>query len=80
MGVPAMYLVDGGLTAALLGGGLLLLVAVWWSLRGNGLAVPRDGWPVPVRLAALAGWVLWVGGLALQVLGHFGVVGVATWP
>ncbi|PYM54113.1 MAG: hypothetical protein DMD79_25170 [Candidatus Rokuibacteriota bacterium] len=80
MGVPAMYLVDGGLTLAFLGGGLLLLVALWWSFRGNGVALARDGWPVPVRLAALGGWVLWVGGLALQVLGHFGMVGVATWP
>jgi len=33
-----------------------------------------------VRMAALAGWVLWIGGLAVQVLGHFGAVGVARWP
>ena len=80
MGVPTMFAVDGGLAAAFLGGGLLLLVALWWSARGNGIAVAREAWPVPARMAVLAGWALWVGGLALQILGHFGMVGVATWP
>jgi len=80
MEVPAMFVVDGGLLAAFLGGGLLLLVAIWWSIRGNGITVAREAWPVPVRMAALAGWVLWIGGLAVQVLGHFGWVGVARWP
>lgn len=80
MAVPLMCLVDGGLGLACAGGGLLLLVAVWWSLRGDGIAVPRESWPTPARVAALAGWVLWLGGLGLQILGHFGVVGVATWP
>jgi hypothetical protein len=80
MAVPTMYLVDSGLAVACLGAGLLLLVALWWSLRGDGIAVARETWPAPVRTAALAGWALWVGGLALQILGHFGMVGVATWP
>ncbi len=80
MGVPTMFAVDGGLAAAFLGGGLLLLVALWWSYRSDGIEGPRATWPIPARMAALAGWVLWVGGLAVQVLGHFGMVGVASWP
>ncbi len=79
MGVPAMYVVDGGLAAAFVGGGILLLVAVWWSWRGNGIAIARDRWPAPVRLLAVAGWVLWLGGMAVQLLGHVAAVGVARW-
>ena len=80
MGVPAMDVVNAGLAAAFLGGGLLLMVALWWSASGDGIAVPRDRWTAAIRVAALAGWVLWLGGLATQVLGHFAVVGVARWP
>jgi len=80
MGVPTMYLVDAGLVAVFLGGGSLLLVALWWSRSGDGIAIARDRWPAPVRLLAVAGWVLWLGGLATQVLGHFAAVGVARWP
>ncbi len=80
MGVPKMIMVDAGLAAAFVGAGLLLLVALWWSWTGNGIAVARERWPGALRAAATVGWVLWGGGLFVQLLGHFGIVGVATWP
>ena len=33
----------------------------------------------PRASAAMAGWLLWVGGVAVQILGQFGMVGVARW-
>jgi hypothetical protein len=79
MGVPQMLVVNGGLTAAFLGAGALLLVALWWARVGDGISVPRDRWPGSIRALATAGWLLWVGGMLVQLLGHFGMVGVATW-
>jgi hypothetical protein len=46
---------------------------------GDGIEIPRARWPVSMRLGAMAGWLLWAGGLAVQVLGQFGMVGVARW-
>jgi hypothetical protein len=80
MAVPVMYAVDIGLAAAFLGGGLLLLTCLWWSYAGNGISVPRERWPGAVRAMATAGWLLWVGGLLVEAVWLFGVVGVATWP
>ena len=80
MGVPAMGVVNAGLAAVFLGGGILLAVALWWSATGDGIGISRDRWPAPVLVAGIAGWVLWVGGLAAQVLGYFAVVGVGRWP
>jgi hypothetical protein len=79
MAVPIFNVVNLGLALTFLGGGLLLLVAVWWSWAGDGIEVPRDRWPALARLAAMAGWLLWAGGFAVQLLGHFGMVGVARW-
>jgi hypothetical protein len=75
--VHEMMPVNTGLAAQFLGGLILLAVAGWWSWAGDGIAVPRERWPGPVRLAALAGWVLFVVGIALQVVGYFVHVGVA---
>jgi hypothetical protein len=80
MGVPTMDVVNAGLAAALLGGGILLAIALWWSAAGDGIGIARARWPGPVLVAGLAGWGLWVGGLAAQVLGYFAIVGVARWP
>ena len=80
MGVPQMWTVDGGLAAVFAGAGLLLLVALWWSRAGDGIAVPRERWPVAIRGIAVVGWLLWIGGLFIQILGQFGPVGVARWP
>lgn len=77
MGVPAMYLVDAGLAVTIAGGALLLLVALWWSWAGDGIEIPRDRWPVVMRLGAAAGWALFVVGIATQVAGHVTQVGVA---
>jgi hypothetical protein len=77
--VPQMVLTNVGLAALFLGGALLLAVAVWWSWAGDGIAIPRDRWPGATRLAAAAGWGLFGAGLALQLLGYFGQVGVARW-
>jgi hypothetical protein len=79
MAVPVFAVVNVGLAMTFLGGGLLLLIALWWTLKGDGIEVPRSRWPAAVRLGAMAGWLLWVGGLAVQVLGQFGMVGVARW-
>lgn len=79
MAVPVFNLVNVGLAMMFLGGGVLLLVALWWARAGDGIEVPRERWSGPVRLGAMAGWLLWAGGLAVQLLGHFGMVGVATW-
>jgi hypothetical protein len=79
MAVPVFSTVNLGLAAVLLGAGLLLLTAGWWSWAGDGVAIPRERWPALARLAGVAGWTLWVGGLAVQVAGHFGAVGVARW-
>jgi hypothetical protein len=78
MAVPIFTMVNAGLALTFLGGGLLLLVALWWA-RGDGIEVPRDRWPAAVRFGAMAGWLLWIGGIAIQVLGQFGMVGVARW-
>jgi hypothetical protein len=79
MAVPIFAMVNAGLAMTFLGGGLLLLIALWWTRSGDGIEIPRQRWPAPVRFAAMAGWLLWVGGLAVQVLGQFGMVGVARW-
>ena len=79
MAVPAFTVVNVGLAMTLLGGGLLLLVALWWTRASDGIEVPRQRWPIVVRFSAMAGWLLWIGGFAVQLLGHFGMVGVARW-
>lgn len=79
MGVPVFMVVNAGLAMTFLGAGLLLLVAVWWSWTGDGIEVPRERWPGAVRLAAVAGWLLWAGGIGVQVIGQFDQVGVARW-
>ena len=79
MAVPAMMVVNAGLTAVFNGGLLLLLVAMWWSWTGDGIEVPRERWPGVVRAAAAVGWALFAGGIFVQIIGHFAQVGVATW-
>lgn len=79
MAVPTMTVVNGGLAMVFVGGGLLLLTALWWSWAGDGVSVPRERWPGPIRATAMAGWLLWAGGFLLQLLGYFGQVGVASW-
>ena len=79
MAVPAFTVVNVGLAMTFLGGGLLLLIALWWTRASDGVEVPRQKWPLAVRFGAMAGWFLWVGGFAVQLLGHFGMVGVARW-
>lgn len=79
MAVPAFTVVNVGLALTFLGAGLLLLIALWWTRTGDGIEVPRHKWPLAVRFGAMAGWVLWVGGFAVQLLGLFGMVGVARW-
>lgn len=74
-----MVVVNVGLAAVFVGGGLLLVLALWWSRAGDGISVARDRWPRPMRALAILGWVLWVGGLFVQVLGYFAAVGVARW-
>jgi hypothetical protein len=79
MGVPIFTVVNAGLVLTFLGGGLLLLIALWWSWTGDGIEIPRQRWPLFARLGAMAGWLLWLGGIAVQLLGQFGMVGVARW-
>ena len=80
MDVPVMLSVTAGLFVAITGGGILLLLAVWWSWAGDGISVPRERWPGALRLAAAAGWGLFLAGILLQLLGYFGQVGVADFP
>jgi hypothetical protein len=79
MAVPIFTMVNVGLAMMFLGGAVLLLVALWWARAGDGIEVPRPRWPVAARLGAMAGWLLWIGGIAVQLLGQFGMVGVARW-
>ncbi len=79
MAVPVFMVVNVGLLMAFLGGGLLLLVALWWAAKGDGVEIPRPHWPAAARFGAMAGWLLWGGGLLVQLLGQFGMVGVARW-
>jgi hypothetical protein len=79
MAVPIFTVVNLGLAMTFLGGGLLLLVALWWTVKSDGIEVPRPQWPNPVRFGAMAGWALWLGGLAVQIAGMFDQVGVARW-
>jgi len=79
MAVPIFTVVNLGLALTFLGGGVLLLVAIWWSVKGDGIEIPRRQWPNPVRFGAMLGWALWLGGLAVQIAGMFGHVGVARW-
>ncbi|HEY7140845.1 MAG TPA: hypothetical protein VIE44_12135 [Methylomirabilota bacterium] len=79
MAVPVFTVVNIGLAMTFLGGSLLLLIALWWTKVGDGIEVPRPRWPGPVRLAAMAGWLLWLGGLSVQIAGFFDRVGVARW-
>lgn len=79
MAVPAMYVVDAGYTAVLIGGLMLLGLAVWWSRTGDGIEIPRERWPGPAKAAAAVGWALFGGGILIQILGHFSQVGVARW-
>jgi hypothetical protein len=79
MAVPVFSTVNLGLAVAILGAGLLLLTAAWWSLAGDGVEIPRERWPGLARAMGVAGWALWIGGLLVQVTGHFGAVGVARW-
>jgi hypothetical protein len=71
-----MYSVTTGLVLAVLGGGVLLLVAAWWSWASDGVSLPRERWPGPVRLAAAAGWGFFMAGIAVQLVGYFVQVGV----
>lgn len=80
MDVPAMVLVNAGYGVMLVGGLVLLAVAAWWSWAGDGIALPRERWPVAVRAAAVAGWALFVGGVLLQLASYFAQVGVDDWP
>jgi hypothetical protein len=79
MAVPVFTVVNLGLLLTFLGGGLLTLIGLWWTVKSDGIEIPRTQWPAALRLGAMAGWLLWVGGLAVQVLGQFGMVGVARW-
>jgi hypothetical protein len=79
MAVPIFSVVNLGLALTFLGGGLLLLIGLWWTVASDGVQVERARWPAAARFGAMGGWFLWVGGLALQVLGMFGMVGVARW-
>jgi hypothetical protein len=79
MGVPVFAVVNVGLVMTFLGAGLLLAVALWWSWAGDGIEIPRQRWPGIARLAATAGWLLWIGGLGAQLVGQFEKVGVARW-
>ncbi len=80
MDVSVMLSVTAGLTVVILGGCVLLLVAGWWSWTGDGISVPRERWPGAVRLAAAAGWGLFLAGILLQVIGYFMQVGLANFP
>ena len=80
MDVPLMFAVDAGYTATCLGGLLLLAVAAWWSWAGDGIEIPRERWPGAMRMAAAAGWGLFIAGILVQTVSYFAQVGVARWP
>jgi hypothetical protein len=79
MAVPVFTVVNAGLAMTFLGAGILLLIALWWARASDGVEVPRQRWPAIVRFGAMAGWLLWVGGFVVQLVGFFDQVGVARW-
>ena len=79
MAVPIFFGVAKALFFTFAGGLALLVVAVWWSWAGDGIAIPRERWPVPVRFLALLGWGCFIGGILGQVLAQVLHVGVARW-
>jgi hypothetical protein len=79
MDVGVMFGVDVAYVAMVLGGLLLLAVAMWWSWAGDGIEVARERWPGAVRLAAAAGWGLFLGGIVGQLVAYFAHIGVARW-
>jgi xanthine/uracil/vitamin C permease (AzgA family) len=79
VGVPVMVPVDAGLGAVYLGGLLLLMVAAWWSQASDGIAIPRERWPLVARAAALGGWGFFIAGIGLQLVGYLVHVGAARW-
>jgi hypothetical protein len=79
MAVPIFFGVDKALGFTFIGALALLLVAVWWAVAGDGVAIPRERWPRPVRLLALLGWGCWGGGLLGQVLAYVLHVGLTRW-
>jgi len=78
MAVPIFFGVGKALFFTFAGAIALLIVAVWWSASSDGIALPRERWPLPVRFLALLGWGCWIGGLLGQVLAYFLHVGVAA--
>lgn len=80
MDVPMMLGVNVGYAATVLGGLLLFAVAAWWTLASDGIEVPRESWPAAVRGAAVAGWALFAGGLAVQLAAYLAQLGAARWP
>jgi hypothetical protein len=40
MAVPVFAVVNAGLAMTFLGGGLLLLIALWWARAGDGIEIP----------------------------------------
>jgi hypothetical protein len=79
MAVPVFFGVATALFFTFAGGLALLAVAVWWAWSGDGIAVPRERWPLPIRALALFGWGCFIGGILGQVLAHVIHVGVASW-
>jgi hypothetical protein len=79
MAVPIFTVVNLGLVLTFLGGGVLLAIALWWTCASDGIEIPRQHWPNAARFGAMAGWGLWLGGLAVQIAGMFDQVGVARW-
>ena len=79
MAVPVFTMVNAGLAMTFLGGGLLLLIALWWTLAGDGIEIPRSSVARGAAFGAMAGWLLWAGWLGVKDLGHLGMVGVARW-
>ena len=79
MAVPIFTVVNLGLAMTFLGGGVLLVIALWWTCASDGIEIPRQHWPGSVRIGAMAGWGLWLAGLAVQIAGMFDQVGVARW-
>ncbi|MFQ5520044.1 MAG: hypothetical protein ACE5FK_01490 [Candidatus Methylomirabilia bacterium] len=69
--------VASGYGLTLLGGFLLLVAAVWWSVASGGIRL--DPKPAVWRLLAFAGWVLFTLGFLWQIIGYV-AIGATTWP
>lgn len=68
--------VGAGWVLGLLGAGLLLVAAVWWSWQAD--TAQTNPKPFAWRVLCGMGWVFFIAGIIWQLVGYFRI-GAVTW-